>query len=531
MMGSSSESATHAAGRRLRVAWMITGALAASAAVYQGHHLSLASQDEDTNHLETPLALAVAGQLTDGPGTLYGPYSGANPRVLVHSPLYYRLAGLGAWVLTGVGVDPVAASLAAGRMLSLAGLALVLVAAYRIAQLDGGALRAGAWAALLVAGSPVAGSLPVTVRADMLGVGLQGLGVAWALRAIRDGGARGLLTAYVALGLAVCVKQHAVAAPVVTSLLTLAAWRRERVRTAAVAGAHAIGLAVVGAYYGIEEVITSGRMHQAAFALPAAFRTVAPASWEHVAEVAFEMVKRSVGLVALAGACLWAGPRRALGGRLDAVLGLYLLAETALAVVLCRNSTGAWVNYFMPAIVFACLWVGRALDRVAEVPATFGRVAPLGLALLAFAGRDAQLAYASASHRADDRALMRLVLSDPRIASRLPGSRYFVGEPSKNRLHGNLALAHDEWLYGRFEAVGDAEPRAIWLGGALVSGPVEVVVVPDDGRRAPGEVAGLDEPLSGLGFQLVGQFGPYTLWERRPGPDIVPIEPGAGPGG
>src|SRR5581483_1678605 len=291
--------------------------------------------------------------------------------------------------------------------------------------------------------------------------------------------------------------------------------------------AHLIGLAVAGGYYGIEEAVTSGRMHRAAFALPAAFRTVSPASWEHVATVGFETSKRGVGLIALVLACLWAGPKRARGNRLDGVLGLYFISELVLAALLCRNSTGAWVNYFMPATVFASLWVGRALARVAEGPCSLARVVPIGLALVAFAASDARLAYVSYLNRQDDRDQMRQVLADPDVAARPPERLYFVGEPSKNRLHGNAALAHDEWLYGQFEAVGDAEPRSSWLASALRSGPVEVVIVPADGRRAPGEVAGLVEPMPALGYEQSGQVGKYAVWLRPPAPAAA----GAGPEG
>ncbi len=511
--------------RRARpgLAGAITLVLASSVLVYQGYHLGIATELDDTNHLETPLALAVAQQLHDGSSTLYGPYSGAMPLVLIHPPLYYRLAGLLAWPIARLGVDPIASSLYAGRVLSFLGLLITLAAAYRIARLDGAPARAGVWSTLLIAGAPIVGSLPLTVRADMLGVGLQTFGVALALRGLRDVSRSGwrLTLAYLGFGLAFCVKQHDVAAAVVTTLLGLLAWWRGRARIGTLLLALALGALVVLAYYGMEEWLTSGRTSRAVFLLPAEFGRIARASWGHVAMVGGEVAKRSIGLVALVLACLWAGPKRALGGWLDAILWLYLIAETALAGALCLNSTGAFVNYAMPAIVFASLWVGRALDRVVDGPLTFGRLVPLGLALLVLLGRNAQLAFVSALNREEDRANLRTLLDDPRVSARSRSERYFVGQPQHNRRFGNLALAHDEWLYGQFEAVGAAEPREVWLRSALTEGPVRVVILPVDGRRGPGDVSGLARPLPELGYDVVGQVGHYSVWERReaPGPD------------
>src|SRR3954447_25656806 len=60
---------------RPRPAAWLTALLATAAALYLGYHLRIALDPDDTNHLETPLALAVAVQLRDGPSALYGPFS------------------------------------------------------------------------------------------------------------------------------------------------------------------------------------------------------------------------------------------------------------------------------------------------------------------------------------------------------------------------------------------------------------------------------------------------------------------------
>src|SRR4051794_10844432 len=97
-----------------RLAVWITLVLASAVVVYQGYHLAIALDKDDTNHLETPLALAIARQVEEGPATLYGPFSGRLPLVLVHAPLYYRLAGAGGWLSFALGADAVSASFAWG---------------------------------------------------------------------------------------------------------------------------------------------------------------------------------------------------------------------------------------------------------------------------------------------------------------------------------------------------------------------------------------------------------------------------------
>ena len=69
-----------------------TVVLAVSAAITVGFWLFTALGEADTESLESPLMLSVARQLMVGPGELYGPFGGRNPLVLIHAPLYYRVA-------------------------------------------------------------------------------------------------------------------------------------------------------------------------------------------------------------------------------------------------------------------------------------------------------------------------------------------------------------------------------------------------------------------------------------------------------
>src|SRR3954449_5616886 len=68
--------------------------------------LFMALERDDVEASESPLVLAVARQITHGPRELYGPYGESNPLVLIHAPLYYRLAGLMAWALASAGLRP-----------------------------------------------------------------------------------------------------------------------------------------------------------------------------------------------------------------------------------------------------------------------------------------------------------------------------------------------------------------------------------------------------------------------------------------
>src|SRR5689334_7812259 len=68
---------------RRGLAAVTTLLLALAALVYLGYHLAIAFDPDDTNHLETPLAMAAANQLIEGPGALYGPFSARRPLVLI----------------------------------------------------------------------------------------------------------------------------------------------------------------------------------------------------------------------------------------------------------------------------------------------------------------------------------------------------------------------------------------------------------------------------------------------------------------
>ena len=144
----------------------------------------MAFQAQDIEALESPLLLAVAHQIESGPRGLYGPYNGQYPLVLIHAPLYYRLAALVGWAIKRAGTDPLAAALVAGRLISALGFLATLASTYGLARLGGMSVRAGGWAVLLVAATPIYGGIPFEVRPDMLGIAFQTTGILLVLTAL-----------------------------------------------------------------------------------------------------------------------------------------------------------------------------------------------------------------------------------------------------------------------------------------------------------------------------------------------------------
>ena len=286
------------AGDTLSISLTVIFALAAAIAV--GFGLYLAVSREDTEALESPLMFSVARQLVDGPWALYGPFGAHNPLVLIHAPLYYHLAALLAWPIYRAGVDPVSAARAVGRAISFVAFGWIGVMAYRLARIGGARPRAGLWAALLIAASPVVDVMPYSVRPDMLGVALQSTGVLLVLstwQVPRSAGAL-LPTAFAAFGLAACVKQQFVAAPAISTLLMVSASVAGRLPFKFVGRALATGLAIVLLVYGIEELATGGRMSQAVFQAAAATSGVHPGSWSRSFVVSFTILGQNSGLLA-----------------------------------------------------------------------------------------------------------------------------------------------------------------------------------------------------------------------------------------
>jgi hypothetical protein len=536
----------------------ITSILTASACVFLGFRLVLALGGEDVDKYESPLMLSVARQLVNGPWDLYGPFGGSNPLVLIHAPLYYRAAALLAWPMARAGLHPVEAARRAGRLISMAGLLATAMAAYRLGRLGGLPARAGWWSALLVSASPVLSGQPFAVRPDMAGVALQTWAVVLLLESLGGPGRR-LGAASSLFGLSACVKQHLVGAWAVSAAL---AWMRGRAGSGSVARVVLPGVAVAGAILGAEWLVTGGRIRESAFVAAANVGRVHPGDWLHVGTVIAAMAGQSAGLAALAVAGMAAARRgsggwilatasmlvavlaglavaqlaipdpwitgllpvvalvgliiglagcvasvRSLGGvdRVDAALGLYLVIELLILVILCRSSSGAWINYGIQAIVFAAVLTARSLAIAVDAARGFRRALPTlaAVAVLASAFMDAKV---EVSRRRAERADLARIFASTGLP---PAAFFFADRPGLNRMSGRLEIVYDDWLYPAFESLKLAEPRGRWLRSMLASrSSVRAVVLESDSPR----VDGIPDPLPTLGFVPAGRFGPFRVW-------------------
>jgi hypothetical protein len=532
--------------------------------------LLMALQVDDVEALESPLVLAAARQLESTPCELYGPYDAGNRLVLIHAPLYYRATGLLAWPLYRAGVNSVVAALAAGRLLSLAGLAAALAAVFLLARLAGAPPIAGWWAALLAAATPVYGGLHVEVRPDLAGIGLQTIGVLVLLkeRILARPRARKLFVAFLCFALAACIKQHFVAVAAVSACLLFLDCRRGRLSLRALAGILLPALGIVAAYYAVEDWLTSGYMSRSVFAAAARAASVHPATWFAALNILLGVVWKSVGLILLAAAAglqavsarpglrsktfvaaatvmvsavallaivqlfavrMWlsttivlglvviltsiipaaglASRRRAAGPSLGAVLLAFLAAEIVLIAGLCKLSTGAWYNYAIQAVMFAAVLVARSLAPGSSAVRSQAALVAAALAAAAVPAFAWTDAKEVLARRQNERVWTQRLLES---LKRPPDQLFFLDRPGDNRIHGRRDLVFDPWLYPVFESSGQAAPREEWLAGELAAGSVRVVVA----NSPRPEVSGVSRSLRELGYHKLQRFGPYWVWMR-----------------
>jgi hypothetical protein len=554
-------------------AWVerwLTVVLGLAAAVAVGFGILLLLSREDSEPLESPLLLAVARQLHAGAWELYGPYNSANLLVLIHAPFYYHLAALLAWPLARLGVESITAALIAGRSLSFLGFLAALAIAYRLARLDGASARSGVWAALLIAGVPVIGSMPYAVRPDLLGIAFQTAGVLCVLTALGEDRHRGarLLAAFSAFALAFCTKQHFIVAAAISTAVLVLAWRRGRVPFKLIERGLLMAIAIIVVVYGTEELMTGGRMSRAVFLAAGSVGDIHPGSWYRAGIVVVAAVTKSLGLLTLLAAAgfaaVWASPgygpgamgaagaglvglilvllilqilisslwlaaalvvtlavtapfcvavgffrggRDMIGERLDGLLWLYFLGELALVVVLYSASTGAWVNYAIQSAIFLAVLTGRVLARILEARPPFRSQVLIAVGGVVCVGGTADAVRSAELRRRIDREALATLLQHAQCA---PAEVFVVDHPGMNRLHGRLDLVYDDWLYPVFEAIGLAPPRAIWLPRILTAGKVRVVVNTSDAPR----LDGIAQTLRELGYVPTYQVGPFFAWER-----------------
>lgn len=549
-------------------AW-INAALAVGAAALIPW-VAMAFEPEDIEAIESPLLLSVVHQIESGPRELYGPFDGHYPLVLIHAPLYYRLAALTGWLFYRAGIDSVTAAQAAGRLLSALGFLSTLAATYGLARLGGLPVRAGGWAALLVAGTPVYGGIFFEVRPDMLGIAFQTAGILLMLRALGPArtGTVSVNAAAVCFAIAMCIKQQYLVAPLVSVALMAGVWARGRLGLTSVLRFLAIASALPLLYYGVEEWITSGRMSACVFTAARSVGKVHPADWSFAANLVLALTWKCVGLILLvAGAGLAAAShlnravrrvvviagttmvgvivtlvavqfftprigisalvtvglivviaavipacatfeRSLLGGWLDGALWAYFASEIVFTTFLWRLSTGGWFNYAIPAVVIACALTGRVMARVCDDDASWRQLVPIVLAALSVPLFSwTDMNRVFARRTAEQAATRGLV----RLIARPAAEIFFFDLPGANRLHGRMDLVYDPWLYPVFESIGLAEPRSIWLERALATGPVRVIVT----TSSRVEIDGLTQTLADLGYTLFRRVGTNFVWSRR----------------
>lgn len=516
-------------GRWLRVElWVVLGLLAL---LHLSYNLLIVTDLDDTENLETTLANVTAGQFARGFDSLYGPFSRANPRVLIQAPLYYRLAGLAAWPLIGLGFNPVRASFLAGRSISLLSTFLLLAFVAGMARLEGMPRRAGIWAMFLVISSNVLANYPVMTRPDMLGVMLQSLGAYLVLRTLSDAtsSGRGLTPAFLAFALAFCVKQHNVSAWAASLVVLSWAWIGRRELRRSIERATLAGFALAVLYYLGEELISSGRMSRSVFLVPSLIRRSNQVGWVGIPGYAFIVGACSTIILGLWVGCLFSGRRLFRGGHVDRLVWTFLATDLLVQSVLVYNNPGSWANYAIQSVVFASVLLARALSRAVVLQGSRWRLVPIVIAAAGVLFADFDSFQRFVGVRLGNIASLKVLFQEPRFRPRSIEEVYFVGQPQYNRLAGRAELAHDEWLYGQFENAKMAEPRARWLRPEFANGAIRFVVVPVDPPFAmeldPPVVPGLTESLPDLGYDMIFSVGRFKVWEKHRSPKRATANP------
>ena len=376
------------------------------------------------------------------------------------------------------------------------------------------------------------------------------------------------MLAFAAFGLAICVKQHFVGGPVVGTFLLHWAWRRGRVSLRAALLGMLVAFVIAAIFFAAEEVATEGRMSQAVFLAAAATARTHPGDWGRAAIVVAAIALGSTCLIALLAtsglvqlaAPQAAGQRRmataglvlvgftvimpfvqsshpsAAGGiasavalclclllvipacalldcrvfcssRIERNLCLFVAVEVAIVAILCRASTGAWINYGVQGIVFAAILTARSLARACEHARSRTALASIAVVSAATLGVVFKDSYSTYQRAEVERLAVARALDE---INRPSAELYFAARPGLNRLYGQPDLVHDDWLYPVFESMRLAEPRSTWLELALTRGSVRFVVNTTDDAR----IDGLDRPLSALGYVRRFQVATFYVWER-----------------
>jgi hypothetical protein len=330
-----------------------------------------------------------------------------------------------------------------------------------------------------------------------------------------------------------------------------------------------VAVAIVAGVYGVESLATDGRVWQATFVAAKAVGEVHPADWYYVGILYLAIAGGTTGLILLLAAaglssvaagrgisrtivtvlgtivialilvmlvlqnirpqlelgalklivtfgvllvvipvCAMVGRSSFLGGRLDAGLWVYLAGEVGLFTVLSRMSTGSWSNYAIQSVVFMSVLTARAVARVVADASSPRILWPVALAVLGVLASTANALFETGRRSQVDRAAVAAILTH---VGHPPSAVFFSDRPGLNRVNGRLELVYDAWLYPVFEHVGLAVPRSQWLGPALASDPIRVVVNPTPSSR----MDGVASTLHALGYRQAFHLGSsFYVWTR-----------------
>lgn len=423
----------------------VVAALAAGALLFAVHAGDQVRRDLPGDYVE---GVVLAAQLDVAAGrSPFDPRGWAEPpyRIHLYGPVFYELAGR---ILRGLGSP---ASLAPGRLLSLAGLALALAGGFVLGRRMTGRGDAAAWVGVL---APLS-FLPVLIfapqnRVDALAAGLSICGLAIAAR----GGRAAPAWAALLFVLALFTKPTALAAPAALFLAWI--WRRRRDAGLLAAAALLFGLAGLAGM----QWATGGGFGTAVFG----FNGANPFSLGGLLK-AVQMALSQPLLPLAAGLALAGLIEGEAEERLTALY--YLMALTlALATV---GKVGANVNYFVEPGLATMPILALAWKR------TSGSLRGLGLAL-AFTA--ASLVVAAPRVALEFRGRGERAKAESTLRPMLAGQTVLTMEITSALRAGALPYLNDPSIFACLSAAGRIDERRLLAD--LERGAITVVLADAD---------------------------------------------------
>lgn len=430
--------------RNLQIA--IFAALAAGALLFAVHAGDQVRRDLPGDYVE---GVVLSAQLDVAAGrSPFDPRGWAEPpyRIHLYGPVFYEVAGR---ILRGLGSP---ASLAPGRLLSLAGLALALGGGFALARRmtgpGGGASAVGVLAPLSF--------LPVLIftpqnRVDTLAAGLSICGLALAAR----GGRVAPAWAALLFVLALFTKPTALAAPV--ALFVAYLWQRRR-RDAGQLAAAAVVLGLAG--LAVLQLATGGGFVTAVFG----FNGANPFSLGGL----FKAIQVALGQPLLPVAAGLALAGLALGEAEERLASIYFLLALGLALATV-GKVGANVNYFVEPALAAVPVLALGWKRTSTSLYGLGLTLAFVAASLAVAAPRVALEIRGRAERARAESTLRPILA---------GRSVLTMEITSALRAGALPYLNDPSIFACLTAAGRFDERRLLAD--LERGEVAVVLADAD---------------------------------------------------